>query len=82
MARKPRTASSLTKAEKQKVHDAAQAANAPLPPGWAFDGMCFVDGFGSRSKLRPDIETLCAAFLEKENANVKAHNARVQKALG
>lgn len=38
-------------------------SNVPLPPGWAFDGSCYVDAFGCRSKARPDFDQLVTLAL-------------------
>lgn len=68
---------SLTKEERTRICQAA--ADAPLPPGWQFDGSCYVDGFGRRSRLRPDAQELCQEWLKGVNSDVDAHNAAVKQ---
>jgi hypothetical protein len=72
-----REALSLTAEERTRI--CLAAADAPLPPGWQFDGSCYVDWFGRRSRLRPDAQELCQAWLKGVNRDVDAHNAGVKQ---
>ena len=75
IARPRREEKSLTRDERAKICKLAE--DRPLPPGWAFDGACYVDGFGRRSRLRPDATELCLEWLEGVNAGVDAWNRAI-----
>ena len=75
LARPRREEKSLTRDERVKICKLAE--DRPLPPGWAFDGACYVDGFGRRSRLRPDATELCLEWLEGVNAGVDAWNRAI-----
>ena len=74
IARPRREEKSLTRDERVRI---CKLAEGPLPPGWAFDGACYVDGFGRRSRLRPDATELCLEWLEGVNAGVDAWNKAI-----
>ena len=75
IARPRREEKSLTRDERVRICKLAE--DRPLPPGWAFDGACYVDGFGRRSRLRPDATELCLEWLEGVNAGVDAWNKAI-----
>ena len=75
IARPRREEKSLTRDERVRLCKLAE--DRPLPPGWAFDGACYVDGFGRRSRLRPDATELCLEWLEGINAGVDAWNKAI-----
>ena len=75
IARPRREEKSLTRDERVKICKLAE--DRPLPPGWAFDGACYVDGFGRRSRLRPDATELCLEWLEGVNDGVDAWNRAI-----
>lgn len=46
----------------------------PIPEGWWFDGTSYVDIYGKRSTLRPDIDQLSDKFTREQNKDVKKYN--------
>ena len=68
---------SLSPSDVAAVSAAADAAGAPLPPGWAFDGATYASFDGARTKLRPDVDALVDAHLAKLNAAIDRDNAKM-----
>lgn len=81
---KPRvTRESLTHAELLALqHDDPAIAALPLPAGWYCDGQEYWGPHGVTNcsrELRPDMETLCVAYLERCNRKVDTYNLMLGK---
>ena len=72
------TRASLSEADVLRIEAEAGIENAP--PGWTWDGACYVDFFGMRSKRRPDLEALVEQHITERNKQIAASNEEVLKA--
>ncbi|GMH44103.1 hypothetical protein BSKO_12037 [Bryopsis sp. KO-2023] len=70
--REIRDASSVTKAETAAIQEAHK--HDPLPDGWHFSQGMYIDAFGDRQRLHPDLEKHVQSFIDKENEAAKKSN--------
>lgn len=53
-------------------------AEVPVPAGWWFDGVGYVDVHGTRLDCRPDMDALLEMYVEKKNAEIESYNDIIQ----
>lgn len=67
---------SLSPEEIARIEEAHKTA--PLPSGWQFDGVWYVNSWGERSAQHPDMEKWVEDCLKTENVQVEKHNEGVR----
>jgi len=68
-----RTEASVTPEERRAVLKAHEGE--ALPEGYCFDGVSYLDPFGERLKEHPCARELIHAYLEDQNAHIRAREA-------
>lgn len=66
--------SDLTQKQLVELQQTAAISAIPLPSGWWFDGDAYVDIYGTRRALRPDIEAVAQVFLAQKNGEIDRYN--------
>jgi len=51
--------------------------HAPLPSGYWYDGKVYLDYYGCRYSIRPDIEDYIQEYLKTENSKIQKENDRI-----
>ncbi len=77
-----RTRKDLTSKEEEQVHQ--QNEHVPLgesAANWTYDGYGYVDYIGNRRTLRPDIEPMLEAYVEKQNERIREYNVMVEEVV-
>ncbi|XP_075922037.1 dynein axonemal assembly factor 9 isoform X1 [Petromyzon marinus] len=72
-----KTKESLTQKELMSIH--ATRHLDPLPPGYFYNGMQFINFFGEKSNQHPLMETFIDEHLERLNAEINKYNAQLQR---
>jgi hypothetical protein len=74
------TASAVSHAQRLGIQRQPANAAKPLPDGWWFDGSSYLDMYGTRRTLRPDIDAMVGVHMELVNARIVRHNALLDRA--
>ncbi|CAL8079632.1 unnamed protein product [Calicophoron daubneyi] len=73
--RPPLRLSDLTSDDLEKIHEKYHLH--PLPPGWYYTGVYYVNMKGEKSFQHPNIDAFIAEYIEGENTKISARNARL-----